>query len=470
MAKNKTRQRAVRGSGSIVREPNGVFVFWLKNPVDGKRKRHRLVYRDEATGELRNCTTAAEAERSAKTIREEYAQLDALTNREAAQLEISRTRRLINEITTKPADLWTHFLKSKTRPADFTERRWADLHRTARAFSEYCDKHLIGDSFAGMDEGTVKNFLDESTAGMANATYNRMRGNICQLFKHSWKSLGFESNPSEGVSRKSAKVTEEGHRELTEEQVRQLFAGFDGDEYRYVDKDGNAKSYRAADLRQLEIAMYFALFTGCRGGDACSMRWGNIDMVRARVTFKPRKTALTSGKVVTVPMDARLYALLDSEIVRSWRNDNEPGEDYIMPSLARRHAKSASRISRIVARLIELSTGLKNPDKPTHGRKLAPSYYGFHSLRHSFVTFAISAGISPAVVAEIVGHSSPAMTRAYTHLSDQVKLQAVEAVSSLEGETMPVEEKRRKLRDYIQDASEGELDRLLQVARTRLLK
>lgn len=53
---------------------------------------------------------------------------------------------------------------------------------------------------------------------------------------------------------------------------------------------------------------------------------------------------------------------------------------------------------------------------------------GFHSLRHSFVSLCREANAPLSVVESIVGHSNPAMTRHYTHVSELVASQAVAAL------------------------------------------
>jgi integrase len=49
----------------------------------------------------------------------------------------------------------------------------------------------------------------------------------------------------------------------------------------------------------------------------------------------------------------------------------------------------------------------------------------FHSLRHTATSLMKDAGISPAIVQDIIGHESPAISAHYTHIGETAKRQAI---------------------------------------------
>ena len=53
----------------------------------------------------------------------------------------------------------------------------------------------------------------------------------------------------------------------------------------------------------------------------------------------------------------------------------------------------------------------------------------FHSLRHTFASWLVQAGVPLSVVGQLLGHKQPRMTMRYAHLSNQ---QEVDAVTILE--------------------------------------
>ena len=66
------------------------------------------------------------------------------------------------------------------------------------------------------------------------------------------------------------------------------------------------------------------------------------------------------------------------------------------------------------------------------GRAWPTPYATFHSLRHSFVSFATNSGVPLPVVQSIVGHHSSAMTRHYYHANEEALRRAVDAVPDFE--------------------------------------
>src|SRR4029077_9867219 len=61
------------------------------------------------------------------------------------------------------------------------------------------------------------------------------------------------------------------------------------------------------------------------------------------------------------------------------------------------------------------------------GRSSARAFnkIGFHALRHTATSLMKNAGISPAVVQDIIGHDSPAISAQYTHIDETAKRKAL---------------------------------------------
>lgn len=169
---------------------------------------------------------------------------------------------------------------------------------------------------------------------------------------------------------------------------------------------------------ELRTLVAVCLYTGLRLGDACRLKWEDVRDGAVFVLTAKR------GRRVAVPIHPKLAEVLAE--VRGRRRG------YVMPNMARRYGANengSSAVSKHVTRLIvrcgiEPSFAVGNRKDVKGGKQRMRPDAGAHSLRHTFVTRAIEAGVPPHVVQAVVGHSSAAMTEHYTHLSDKAVLEA----------------------------------------------
>ena len=166
-------------------------------------------------------------------------------------------------------------------------------------------------------------------------------------------------------------------------------------------------------------------------------------------------------------MHPQLFEALTA--AEAWRNRNKPGEDFILPAVADRYRRNPSGVQKDTMKIIHCATGLETTAaaSETYGRrKLAANAYSLHSFRHTFVSFCANAKVSLAIVAEIVGHGNPAMTRHYSHITTEAKRDAIAALPMI-GQTLalpdPLADVRRRAIEAIQSADEKTLTAVLEL-------
>lgn len=213
------------------------------------------------------------------------------------------------------------------------------------------------------------------------------------MFRKIWKEFGrlskhrcFKENPWDGYRYKAADVSTK--RALTQDETKKLFA-----------------ACRTPDERTL---FSIGLYTGLRVGDCVTLKWSEIDFERRVISRTPIKTK-RHGVTVAIPMHPALFAELESR-----RKSIGEGSEYVMPRFAELYLKTSK--CKAAERVFERA-GLKG--------------VSFHSLRHSFVSAAASAGVPLDVVRKLVGHTSTKMTDHYSHLSDEAMQKAVNAIPSV---------------------------------------
>lgn len=180
------------------------------------------------------------------------------------------------------------------------------------------------------------------------------------------------------------------------------------------------------ETREWKILFLLGIYTGQRLGDCCCLKWSDVNLERGVIQLIPRKTRKhMKGVPVTIPIHPTLKEALDEVKVRGgeWNL-------YVCPSLAEWYLGGEHwRISRGLEEIFK-KAGIKTSVK-IEGRKTATPDATFHSLRHSFVSFAVNGGVPLAVVQSIVGHSSNAMTRHYYHENEEVLRQAIAAIPNV---------------------------------------
>ena len=152
-----------------------------------------------------------------------------------------------------------------------------------------------------------------------------------------------------------------------------------------------------------DIYMKVTLLTAQRSGEVRTMQWDDVDLTTAWWTIPG--TQAKNGRAHRVPLSAPVLALLHQcrteDSLTSWV--------FPSPRLQQRPITNVPQTARLVA------------DK-------AGVRYVTHDLRRTAASHMTSMGISRLVVAKILNHAEPGVTKVYDrHSYDAEKRQALEA-------------------------------------------
>jgi hypothetical protein len=179
---------------------------------------------------------------------------------------------------------------------------------------------------------------------------------------------------------------------------------------------------------QGEMKLLFAigLYTGLRLGDVCTLKWGETDLRRNQIRRIPNKVARRCPRPITIPIHTALSEMLASIPA------NERGV-YVLPKTASTYQSPARSVVTGSIQKHFRACGIETTAKRETGSRPVV-LVGFHSLRHTFVSMCREANAPLSVVESLVGHSNPAMTQHYTHVSELAASNAVALLPAVTGD------------------------------------
>src|SRR5207247_5654957 len=124
----------------------------------------------------------------------------------------------------------------------------------------------------------------------------------------------------------------------------------------------------------------------------------------------------TGAKDRYVPRPPRTLELLRDY----WQTHRHPG--LLFPAEGRNHGKLAQAIEPMSKRSVQQAFRAALKDSRLNKRA------SVHTLRHSWATHLLEAGVNLRLIQEWLGHSSPATTSVYTHLTAKAEQPGAAAI------------------------------------------
>ena len=308
------------------------------------------------------------------------------------------------------ADVWLEYVKSPNRNelanATLNGKRvvWMQFARWMERF------YLPVKDLAGITSGMIGEYLACVRAEVCASTYNTRVCVLREIFRTLAAKAGLEYDPWEGVRLRP----DDSHsrRELTMDELRRLL---------------DAAKREGAEWHALFL---IGIYTGLRLGDCCRLDWSQVNIAQGVIQVVPQKTRRHHQRMVTIPIHPTLgQALLDQAKGKGEGERRTSFAGPVLPVIADAYAHAHWKINHMLTRIFKaanITTSVR-----IEGRRTRTPEATFHSLRHTFVSFAANAGVPLHIVQSIVGHESTAMTRHYYHENIAALKSAVAAIPPL---------------------------------------
>lgn len=164
----------------------------------------------------------------------------------------------------------------------------------------------------------------------------------------------------------------------------------------------------AATSPRYQGLFHFLADTGTRISEACWLTWDDVDLVNHVVHVRPKQGwKPKSGDQRTIPLSPAMYHML---------NVLPRTANWVFPAPPTARFPSTQRQVSPRRALAHLKVVLKKVGLPGH----------LHTFRHSFISYALTSGVAPAIVREWVGHVDEDIMKLYTHIADQQSRSAMD--------------------------------------------
>ena len=310
------------------------------------------------------------------------------------------------------ADVWNEYVKSPNR----NELAVSTLHSKRNVWMHFANwmerNYLAVKDLGGVTGDAISEYLACIRIDLSASTYNIRVCVLREIFHVLAEKAGLEDDPWAGVRLRP----DDSHsrRELTLSEIKRLLAA--------AKKEGMRDAGRGMRADEWHTLFLIGIYTGLRLGDCCRLGWSSVNLEQGIIQLIPSKTKRHAhGRPVTIPIHPDLLA----ELVAV---PPEQRAGYVLPGIGESYAAARWHVCRPIGRIFQ-AAGIVTSVK-IEGRRTRTPEATFHSLRHSFVSFAANAGVPLHVVQSIVGHESTAMTRHYYHESAALLRQAIRAIPS----------------------------------------
>jgi site-specific recombinase XerD len=179
----------------------------------------------------------------------------------------------------------------------------------------------------------------------------------------------------------------------------------------YFTKEQLSELLRHMGQPWLRDVVIFLVNTGVRVGELVNLEWKDVDFAKRTFRISQKQNFVTkSRRERIIPMNSEVFDVLKN----LKRKENRKGS-YVFES-PHAEKRCSLRISKSFKRCVR-EAGLGEQ-------------YTLHTLRHTFASYLVQAGVSLYIVSKLLGHSNIKTTEIYAHLAPETFHDAVSLINS----------------------------------------
>jgi integrase len=320
---------------------------------------------------------------------------------------------------------WSAYIASPNRPDTGDETLAVYRGQWTMFLTWMKEKHSNLTTLRDVRKEIAEEYISSLSGGSRSPnTCNKHLNLLTLVFRVLRGKAKLTENPWQDIQRK--RIVAHSRRELTLDELKKVCQNAEG------------------EMRPL---LAVGIYTGLRLGDCATLRWAEVDLSRGMIRRIPNKTARRNPKPVIVPIHPILHDIFAATPA------DQRGE-FVLPATAATYLRNPRALIKGIQKHF-VRCGIKTHasvhSTTVKQRKLAVVEVGFHSLRHTFVSLCRESNAPLAVVESIVGHSSPAMTRHYTHVGELAAGQAVAALPNVMDVAIKAKPQKRDAEGILRD-------------------
>ena len=263
----------------------------------------------------------------------------------------------------------------------------------------------------------IQAFLNEMSKTYSNSSIKKFSEQFGQAFKYAFNKGYISKNPMIEVIRPKSVKKDKDVRAMTVDEESKFINYLLEHSVKDIEHSVKDIPYRNAFLMQLLM--------GFRIGEVLALNSGDIDLAHHLINVNKTLTKLADGTIVMSDSPKTkagnrilpIPKVLEPFIIEQLKISKDiPNNDEHL--LFKPHIVHYARVSTLNWSLNKI---LKELDIP---------HFSTHSLRHTYATRSIEAGMSPVVLQKLMGHTDVSVTlNAYTSVFDKYKKNELEKVN-----------------------------------------